>query len=151
MISIYLTGLGQTTPQPALGSAAPSNPLSNANTPPTVFIGDTPLNVIYAGLVPGEVGVYQIDAQALAANSERGADAFGGFARRGLDHAFSTRGESVTTKSLRSRRNGLMWKGVFVAWALAAGMARRATVGSGRLGRIRIFAFVDGEITGGKR
>jgi uncharacterized protein (TIGR03437 family) len=63
MISIYLTGLGQTTPQPALGSAGPSNPVANANTPPTVLIGGTPLNVIYAGLVPGEVGVYQIDAQ----------------------------------------------------------------------------------------
>ena len=63
LISIYLTGLGQTTPEPALGDGAPSSPLANANTPPTVSIGDTALSVLFAGLVPGEVGVYQIDAQ----------------------------------------------------------------------------------------
>jgi uncharacterized protein (TIGR03437 family) len=63
MISIYLTGLGQTTPAVALGAGGPTSPLAMASTPPTVTIGATGLDVIYAGLVPGEVGVYQIDAQ----------------------------------------------------------------------------------------
>ena len=30
--------------------------------PPVVTLGGMPLNVTYAGLVPGEVGVYQINA-----------------------------------------------------------------------------------------
>jgi acid phosphatase type 7 len=61
-IAIYLTGLAQTSPAAPLGDAAPLNPLAIVSTPPTVTLGGTPLDVTFAGLVPGEVGVYQIDA-----------------------------------------------------------------------------------------
>lgn len=62
MIFIYLTGLAQTSPLPDLGAASPSNPLAEATTPPTVMLGSVSLPVVFAGLVPGEVGVYLIDA-----------------------------------------------------------------------------------------
>ena len=62
-ISIFLTGLSQTTPPATLGAAAPSNPTEFVATPPTVTLEGTNLNVTFAGLVPGQVGVYQIDAQ----------------------------------------------------------------------------------------
>jgi acid phosphatase type 7 len=61
-ISIYLTGLAQTAPPAPLGDAAPTNPLDVVATMPSVTLEGTPLQVTFAGLVPGEVGVYQIDA-----------------------------------------------------------------------------------------
>jgi uncharacterized protein (TIGR03437 family) len=62
MISIFLTGLSQTTPPAQLGVAAPMNPLEFVATPPTVTLEGSTLAVTFAGLVPGQVGVYQIDA-----------------------------------------------------------------------------------------
>jgi uncharacterized protein (TIGR03437 family) len=61
-ITIYLTGMGQTSPEVAPGAAAPSEPLSYAKLPVTVTIGGTSLFVDFAGLAPGMVGVYQINA-----------------------------------------------------------------------------------------
>jgi uncharacterized protein (TIGR03437 family) len=61
-ISIFLTGLSETSPPATLGAAAPSNPPEIVATPPTVTLEGTTLNVTFAGLVPGQVGVYQIDA-----------------------------------------------------------------------------------------
>jgi uncharacterized protein (TIGR03437 family) len=61
-IIIYLTGMGAVSPLVANGFPGPSNPLALALAPPTVEIGGTPLSVDYAGLAPGEVGVYQINA-----------------------------------------------------------------------------------------
>jgi len=61
-IVIYATGLGTVTPSVASGAAGPSNPLAVADTMPTVTLGGVGLNVTYAGLAPGMVGVYQINA-----------------------------------------------------------------------------------------
>ncbi|MGH9668118.1 MAG: IPT/TIG domain-containing protein, partial [Bryobacteraceae bacterium] len=58
---IYLTGLGQTNPAQDAGQPAPSSPLANALVQPTVTINGVSLPVVYAGLSPGEVGVYQIN------------------------------------------------------------------------------------------
>jgi uncharacterized protein (TIGR03437 family) len=58
---IYLTGLGQTNPAGATGYPAPGSPLSSALAVTTVTLGGMNLPVIYAGLAPGEVGVYQIN------------------------------------------------------------------------------------------
>ena len=60
---IYLTGLGQTLPAVATGLPGPSNPLAQALTMPQVTLGGTNLPVLYAGLAPGEVGVYQINVK----------------------------------------------------------------------------------------
>jgi uncharacterized protein (TIGR03437 family) len=59
---IYVTGLGQTNPAGLTGYPAPGSPLASALTQTTVTIGSTNLSVGYAGLAPGEVGVYQINA-----------------------------------------------------------------------------------------
>ena len=61
-IVIYATGLGATTPPVAAGAAAPSHPLARVTDTPVVTLGGVPLTLEFAGLAPGEVGVYQIDA-----------------------------------------------------------------------------------------
>jgi uncharacterized protein (TIGR03437 family) len=58
---IYLTGMGQTNPLINAGVPSPGAPLASALTPPTVQLGGQNLSVSYAGLSPGEVGVYQIN------------------------------------------------------------------------------------------
>lgn len=64
-IVIYLTGLGKTLPEVASGEPGASDPLSEAEVTPTVTLGGTVLPVAYAGLAPGMVGVYQINALVL--------------------------------------------------------------------------------------
>jgi uncharacterized protein (TIGR03437 family) len=61
-ITIYATGLGRTSPSVDSGMPAPSDPLPSSVIPPAVTLGGVPLGIEYAGLVPGEVGVYQINA-----------------------------------------------------------------------------------------
>ena len=61
-IVIYLTGMGLTLPGVDSGAAGPSDPLAQAIVTPTVTLGGAELAIGYAGLVPGEVGVYQINA-----------------------------------------------------------------------------------------
>lgn len=63
-IVIYATGLGVTSPAVATGMPAPAGTLASAIAVPTVTLGGVAMNVTYAGLVPGEVGVYQINATA---------------------------------------------------------------------------------------
>ncbi len=58
---IYLTGLGQTNPLATAGQPSPGSPLYTVLAPPTVLLGGQNLSVSYAGLSPGEVGVYQIN------------------------------------------------------------------------------------------
>jgi uncharacterized protein (TIGR03437 family) len=60
-IVIYTTGLGRTLPEPDLGAASPANPAATATFRPTVTLGGVDLDVQFAGLVPGQVGVYQIN------------------------------------------------------------------------------------------
>ncbi len=59
---IYLTGLGATAPAVQDGMAPPNGTLASAILTPTVTLGGDSLGVLYAGLVPGLVGVYQINA-----------------------------------------------------------------------------------------
>jgi uncharacterized protein (TIGR03437 family) len=61
-IVIWATGLGRTSPAIDSGMPSPSDPLPSAVIVPTVSLGGTTLNVTYAGLVPGSVGLYQINA-----------------------------------------------------------------------------------------
>jgi uncharacterized protein (TIGR03437 family) len=62
-IIIYATGLGQTQPAVDAGLPSPADPLGSAIIVPVVTLGGMPLNLDFAGLVPGEVGVYQINAR----------------------------------------------------------------------------------------
>ncbi|HXE75680.1 MAG TPA: hypothetical protein VNN18_08600 [Candidatus Xenobia bacterium] len=61
-ISIYCTGLGAVTNQPASGSPASASPLSQATTTPTVSIGGVAATVTFSGLAPGLAGLYQVNA-----------------------------------------------------------------------------------------
>lgn len=61
-VVIFLTGMGATSPTVPDGTAAPASPLAWAVSAPNVTLGGVSLNVQYAGLAPGEVGVYQINA-----------------------------------------------------------------------------------------
>ena len=61
-ITIYATGLGRTNPGMVAGLPAPSSPLPTALIQPTVTLGGTALGIAYAGLAPGQIGVYQINA-----------------------------------------------------------------------------------------
>lgn len=62
LLTIFLTGLGVTDPAVATGSAAPAEPLASAVLVPQVTIGEVPLPISFAGLAPGYVGLYQINA-----------------------------------------------------------------------------------------
>jgi uncharacterized protein (TIGR03437 family) len=62
-ISIYCTGLGPVTNQPATGAAASSTVLSETTARPTVMIGGVPANILFSGLAPRLVGLYQINVQ----------------------------------------------------------------------------------------
>jgi uncharacterized protein (TIGR03437 family) len=60
-LSVYLTGLGMTSPAIDAGLAAQSDPLATALVAPKLDLGGVLLPVFYAGLTPGQVGVYQIN------------------------------------------------------------------------------------------
>jgi uncharacterized protein (TIGR03437 family) len=61
-IVIWATGLGRTNPPVETGMPSPSDPLPSAIIAPTVTLGGVALDIQYAGLVPGSVGLYQINA-----------------------------------------------------------------------------------------
>jgi len=62
-VSIYCTGLGAVTNQPASGAVSPSNPVATTTVTPTVTIGGVPATVSFSGLAPGFVGLYQVNVQ----------------------------------------------------------------------------------------
>jgi len=62
-ILIYATGLGTVSPAVAVGAAGPSKPLAVADTLPIVTLGGVNLDVEFAGLQPGMVGVDLIEVK----------------------------------------------------------------------------------------
>jgi len=71
IITIYLTGMGTVNPAAPAGLPAPMDPLAVAIVQPTVTLGGVGLPLYFAGLSPGQVGVYQIDV-AVPANTPTG-------------------------------------------------------------------------------
>jgi beta-glucosidase len=69
IVVIYCNGLGAVTNPPASGAAALASPLSETVVTPLVSIGGAPAEVLFAGLVPGLVGEYQINARVPAASA----------------------------------------------------------------------------------
>jgi uncharacterized protein (TIGR03437 family) len=61
-ITIFATGLGRTTPNVDAGVPAPTSPQSSALIQPVVSLGGSQLFLSFAGLAPGQIGVYQINA-----------------------------------------------------------------------------------------
>ncbi|MCZ6489303.1 MAG: hypothetical protein O7A06_02090 [Acidobacteria bacterium] len=62
-ISIFCTGLGAVDNTPASGAAATGDPLSRTISTPSVTIGGVDATVVFSGLGPGFVGLYQVNAQ----------------------------------------------------------------------------------------
>jgi uncharacterized protein (TIGR03437 family) len=58
-ITIFLEGMGATTPLAASGYAAAAD--ADVKFMPNVIIGGQTAEVSYAGLTPGLIGIYQID------------------------------------------------------------------------------------------
>ncbi len=63
VVIIYCTGLGDVSPEPALGAPAPGSPLSNTIANASVSVGGQAASVQFSGLAPSYVGLYQVNAQ----------------------------------------------------------------------------------------
>lgn len=63
VIEIFATGLGQVGNAPAPGAPAPANPLSRTTGTTIATIGSSRAEVLFSGLAPGLVGVYQVNAK----------------------------------------------------------------------------------------
>ena len=61
-VTIYATGIGGTNPVVADGQAAPSPTFAVATSPTTVIVGGAQAQVLFSGLAPGYVGLWQINA-----------------------------------------------------------------------------------------
>jgi uncharacterized protein (TIGR03437 family) len=60
---IYLTGLGATTVNVPSGSPSPSSPLAYVTNTPALTLNGNSIPLLFAGLTPGLVGLYQINFQ----------------------------------------------------------------------------------------
>ncbi len=60
-VSLFVTGLGDTTPPPIDGDAAPLDILSPSAATPRVTVGGVAADVRFSGLAPSFSGLYQIN------------------------------------------------------------------------------------------
>ncbi|MCS6952318.1 MAG: PQQ-dependent sugar dehydrogenase [Bryobacterales bacterium] len=67
----YATGLGEVVQPPPSGAAAPSGPPRRALAPVRVTLGGVDCEVLFAGLAPGLVGVFQVNIR-VPASAPRG-------------------------------------------------------------------------------
>jgi uncharacterized protein (TIGR03437 family) len=62
-LSIYCTGLGDVKNRPANGAPPSGSALASTVVTPSVSIGGAPAAVVFSGLAPGFVGLYQVNVQ----------------------------------------------------------------------------------------
>ncbi len=63
ILQVFATGLGAVTPPVTSGTAALGDPLSASVVAPKVRVGGVESTVLFSGLAPGFVGLYQINIQ----------------------------------------------------------------------------------------
>jgi uncharacterized protein (TIGR03437 family) len=63
VVIVYATGLGPVSEPVSTGQFAPTVPLALVTQLVSVSVGGEPAQVLFAGLAPGEVGVYQLNIQ----------------------------------------------------------------------------------------
>lgn len=63
VVTIYCTGLGEVANEPMNGMPAPSSPLATTLVNPAVTIGNLSAVVMFSGLTPEAIGLYQVNAQ----------------------------------------------------------------------------------------
>ena len=63
VIEVFATGLGATNPPVYSGQAPPAGVLANVTTLVGALVGGVPANVLFAGLAPGFVGLYQVNVE----------------------------------------------------------------------------------------
>jgi uncharacterized protein (TIGR03437 family) len=61
VITLYLTGMGATNPPVPTGTLAPTSPLATSTVQPQVSIDTASADILFSGLTPGGVGLYQIN------------------------------------------------------------------------------------------
>jgi uncharacterized protein (TIGR03437 family) len=61
VITMYVTGMGNTNPPPLDGQGAPTDVLSTTTAQPIVTVGGAPAAVAFSGLVPQFSSIYQIN------------------------------------------------------------------------------------------
>jgi uncharacterized protein (TIGR03437 family) len=62
VVELYVNGLGPLDNAVLAGEPAPLSPLSRTTTLPTVTIGGKPAQVLFSGLTPTCIGLYQVNA-----------------------------------------------------------------------------------------
>jgi len=63
IVTIYALGMGSVTPDVPIGSAVSAGSPSTTIWTPQLELGTVSMNVLFSGLAPGYVGLYQINAQ----------------------------------------------------------------------------------------
>jgi uncharacterized protein (TIGR03437 family) len=61
VLQVFVTGLGKVAPSIATGAAAPNSPLSRAVAPLTATLDGRAVEVLFAGLAPGFIGLGQVN------------------------------------------------------------------------------------------
>ena len=62
-VQLYANGLGPVTSTPSTGEPSPVQPLASSRVTPEVTVGGRPARVLFSGLAPGFVGLYQINVE----------------------------------------------------------------------------------------
>jgi uncharacterized protein (TIGR03437 family) len=62
-IAVYLVGMGPTTIPVSSGAPGPGSPFANTVNAPSITLNNEATSFIFSGLIPGLVGVYQVNLQ----------------------------------------------------------------------------------------
>lgn len=69
VLSLFATGLGPVRPFVPTGRPAPPQPLASTTNTINIVVGSTPARVLFSGLAPGFVGLYQVNFEVPAGAS----------------------------------------------------------------------------------